>query len=111
MSVINVCLWVWNNDNDNGAWPAFVSRKNLPPLQPNPSTPRRLQRNHRHPRQRNDRPRHIPARQRNAINNAQPDQGHGDIHAAIRGIGSSGGGGVQGQQPGEQGQGGGGGQE
>jgi hypothetical protein len=60
------------------------------------SSPSLLQRNHPHLHQRNYRARHIPTRERHAIDNAQPDQCHSDVHAAVHGIGSASGAEVQG---------------
>lgn len=47
---------------------------------------------------------HVPAGQRNAIHESKPHQSHRDIHTAISGISPASCRGVQGQQPGEQGQ-------
>jgi hypothetical protein len=48
----------------------------------------RLQRDHRHPAERERRAGRVPAGQRDAVDDPQPQQRHADIHAAIRRVGA-----------------------
>ena len=65
----------------------------------------RLECDDRHAEQRDGCSYKVPAAQGNPVYDVQPDQRHGDVHTAVRGIGSPGGRRVQGQQPSEQRQG------